>query len=533
MSNLSQDNRTVIAKHPLDNSLDYLRDSLRKAEQSYKPDSTFYDAAVDSSDQGPQKATSRLLVTLMGHEVAFNLRSETGNGDLASELSTLFRRVRNGDFNYEPYRALFRLVIKKASDFDIWNAVFDLIRSISRITPPTSIPVSFDGTPITHSSASQQGGEQTHRLLEARVFEEIKDCTYRNVEGFFSKYFEGKAWTERSMEIYRAVQDRHVNGRWSDIPDPPEQNAVFEWWFDFQKEFLSDARGVYCTSKSTKDLTGAEARRQLDLLVKRNTKDMVGAIHDWKDVKVIGEHKQSKDDLKATLLQLGRYMRDVFTAQPTRRYIHGFVLHGSTMELWVFDRSGPYSSGPFDIHEEPERFIKAITGYVMMSDEELGLDTLVERDGENQSITVTEDVTGKEKRLQLELDPIAKQRAIVCRGTSCFRSKDQKHVVKFSWTSDKRPPEADLLRLARERGVKGVAELLGYHRITSIAEMRRGLVFTKLHTFRNATPSASSSFSQWHSVNFEASASPEPNESLMTLKRSPLKGRDLTVKDRS
>ncbi len=23
------------------------------------------------------------------------------------------------------------------------------------------------------------------------------------------------------------------------------------------------------------------------------------------------------------------------------------------MELWVFDRSGPYSSGEFDIHKEP------------------------------------------------------------------------------------------------------------------------------------------------------------------------------------
>jgi len=53
------------------------------------------------------------------------------NGDLASDLYTLFRRVRNGNFNYQQYRALSRLVIKKASDFDTWNAVFNLIRSVS------------------------------------------------------------------------------------------------------------------------------------------------------------------------------------------------------------------------------------------------------------------------------------------------------------------------------------------------------------------------------------------------------------------
>jgi Fungal protein kinase len=107
----------------------------------------------------------------------------------------------------------------------------------------------------------------------------------------------------------------------------------------------------------------------------------------------------------------------------------------------------------------------------------------------------------KERRLWLEPDLIAYQRAIVCRGTSCFRAgvsgaEEPRYVVKFSWTSDKRPPEADLLRLTRERGVKGVAKLFGHHRITSIATMREGLTFTNAHTFRTTTFSPPSSFSQ-------------------------------------
>jgi hypothetical protein len=55
----------------------------------------------------------------MGHKVAFNLRSKTGSGDISSELSTLFKRVRNGNFDYEHYRALSRLVIKKALEVEI------------------------------------------------------------------------------------------------------------------------------------------------------------------------------------------------------------------------------------------------------------------------------------------------------------------------------------------------------------------------------------------------------------------------------
>ncbi|SLM41353.1 1 protein kinase [Lasallia pustulata] len=500
MANLSPDERAIIAKHPLDIPLDRLRDSLRKIEQSYKPGSLSYDGAVDSLISGPQKAISKLLWTLTGHEFAFSLRSKTGNGVIASELFTLFSSVCNGDFSYEDYRALSLLVIKQAPDVDIWNALLNLITTVSRTTPPTSIPVSFDGT-TTHSSASQQGVEQTHELVEGRIFEEIKSCTYRNVGGFFSKYFEGKDWTEQTKEIYRTVQNRHAGGRWTGFPDPPVQNAVLEWLFRFQEEFLSDARGVYYTSESSKDLTGAEARRQLDIFIKRKS-NVSRTAHNWKDVQVIGEHKTSNsEDFKPLLLQLGRNIRDVFTGQPTRRFIHGFFLYGTTMELWVFDRSGPYSSGEFDIHKEPEQFIRAIAGYAMMSDEELGLDTFAEWDGEDRFITITEDATGKERRLQLESHLIAYQRAIVCRGTSCFRasipsSEDPLYVVKFSWTSDKRRPEADLLRLARERGVEGVVKLFGDHRITSIADMREGLTFAKRHAFRNGTLSPSSTFSQ-------------------------------------
>lgn len=120
----------------------------------------------------------------MGHEAALDLRSKTGSEGIASELSALFRCVRKGNFIYEHYRALSRLVIKQASDVDIWNAVFDLITTVSRTTPPTSLPVSFDGTPIMISTSSFQGSEQTRKIIESAISYEIKGCTYRDVDGF-------------------------------------------------------------------------------------------------------------------------------------------------------------------------------------------------------------------------------------------------------------------------------------------------------------------------------------------------------------
>ena len=62
--------------------------------------------------------------------------------------------------------------IRKVPDVGIWNVLFDLITT-SRLThssavPPFTIPLSFDSTPITHSLASQQGGEQTREVVEGK-----------------------------------------------------------------------------------------------------------------------------------------------------------------------------------------------------------------------------------------------------------------------------------------------------------------------------------------------------------------------------
>lgn len=93
------------------------------------------------------------------------------------------------------------------------------------------------------------------------------------------------------------------------------------------------------------------------------------------------------------------------------------------MEMSVFNRSGDYSADVFDMDQEPERFIRALAGYVLISDEELGMDTFIEREGQRWFVTVT-DVTGKEQRLELEKFSIAIQRAIACRGTCCYHGSE-------------------------------------------------------------------------------------------------------------
>ena len=115
----------------------------------------------------------------------------------------------------------------------------------------------------------------------------------------------------------------------------------------------------------------------------------------------------------------------------------------------------PTAAKNFDIHKDPDRFIRVMAGYALMSDKELGINTYIKKDNDGKYVMFKGEEEIRETKLYLENRPIAFQRAIVCRGTTCYRAKRQRSkrwefVVKFSWRSDKRRAEGDLLRLAKQ-----------------------------------------------------------------------------------
>ncbi|KKF93863.1 hypothetical protein CFO_g3804 [Ceratocystis platani] len=105
------------------------------------------------------------------------------------------------------------------------------------------------------------------------------------------------------------------------------------------------------------------------------------------------------------------------------------------MELWISDRSEAYSSGTFDIHDEPDKFARALVVYATMDDDMMGLDTFIEREDGNRYITL-DDASGEETRLRLDKLMI-RQKAVVSRAKTCYKTRGS-HVAKFLWLSDKR-----------------------------------------------------------------------------------------------
>ncbi|KGQ02071.1 hypothetical protein PAAG_11252 [Paracoccidioides lutzii Pb01] len=444
MAGLSQEDHNIIKNHPLTNSVDHLQGMLQEAEKIYELCLNSHNDAVDSLDQLYQWAISRLLSALQREDAAHSLHSQMSDGNMASDLARLVNRLQKakGNFMYDEYSLLICLVIQRPPDIelqsvekwniDIWSAVFSLIDNFSQTTPPMSIPPFFDGTPVTSNSSSQKGSEQTHELVNSRIFEEIHDCTFQDVEGFFDKYFEEKDWSGKADAICQHVL-------------APDSN---------------ESRSIYYTTVSKADLTGSKMEQQVNLLLQARGGSLSLNKHNWRDILVIDELKKSKKEIrtKATLLQISCCVHEVFAAQPTRRFIHAFTVCGTKMEVWVFDRSGPYSSGIIDVYTDSKWFFQVLVGYTMMSDEELGLDIFIARNG-NKSIVIKEPGNSEEKKVMLG-KMLSYQCAIVCHGTTCFLANDGQveGVAKFSWVSDKRRSEVALLKLADQRNVWGSPE---------------------------------------------------------------------------
>ncbi|KAF7867283.1 hypothetical protein EAF04_005366 [Stromatinia cepivora] len=399
-----------------------------------------------------QNLVLELIIALQNQPNLRTLPSQNGRANLLGDLMTLGSRVISKDFDIKSAIPLVELVVNNAPDIEIYNAVSELV-------------------------------EQTHVEVDQRILEELTGRIYYDVGGFYERYFEGKSWADNARDIYEVSRARYTENRWTGWPEPSFQIKFFEWLMKFQDAIFSGLSRKYYTS-ANKVLRGSDANRKLDIFLASADAALPDSEHDWSNVFVIGEHKKNPDQDRSTetLVQLAGYAYEVFGSQPERRFVPGFTICGSIMRLWVFDRSGLYNSENFDIHKEPERFVKVLTGYAMMSDAELGLNTFIKRDN-NSKYIIAQNI-----KISLEDKPIASTKAIVCRGTTCYRgrrpgSTNWEYVVKFAWPSDKRQREGELLRMAKEKGVTGIAVWFNHEQITidgepdTISHLRRAMKF--------------------------------------------------------
>ncbi|KAI0116873.1 serine/threonine-protein kinase Sgk2 [Daldinia grandis] len=464
---LTEEQIKIISELPLNETLDPFRDKLRNFNEDH---------------ESRRAHITELLGALVLCPAALNLSSPDRSGSAAVKLLALRQHIRGIEVQLDQFDTLVRYIVDKSSDLAIWAAVFNLIDTIHPRTPPaSSIPPTFKGTPVKASS-NRLADSETRNVVEAELFEEIKHCVFRDIGGFWDKFFNSENWREEQKAMLNGLLTAHDGKKWENFPHITDEKFVWDWLRSLEERFLADAPYKLHTTTTANQFK--ERRGQMDLFLQKPPKE--ASTFWYKHVLVVGEQKKSyaTGRFKQDLLQLTRYVRGIFADQPTRRFVHAFTFCASKMELWIFDRSGAYSSGVFDIHDEPDKFAHAFVGYTSMDDNAMGLDMFIEREDNRRYVTLRNVSNDKDTRIRLD-KPMVRQKAIVCRGTTCYETENN-HVAKFSWASDKRKLEVEHLELAAERGVQGVAKVVAYRRITTIAKMRAGLQFPPAHPFRAA-----------------------------------------------
>lgn len=444
-----------IKEHPL--ALDDIRATLQNA-----------------AGAPPTRAVERLLGCLIASSVV----DELGVADI---LQSVLIKPKN---RLDQLAPLLSVVVADAPDADIWAAVLRLrdAAALPTASTPSSSPVqaTYDRTPVEYSSSCLEDSANAESI-EDELFSEIEDCTFRGVEGFWNKFFNSDIWQGSQKQIFDCfMKELDDEGKWKNFPDVLDQKSVWNWLRSLEDRCLTDAPNKLYMTPNGRPFE--ETKGQMAILFQPRVS---GQAFEYKNVLVVGEQTSTdrESDFKPDFLQLARLVRHVFANQPTRRFVHAFLLCGTKMELWVFDRSGPYSSGIFDIRDEPEKFGRALVGYATMDQAALGLDIFIESQQDSPQVTLDNADTGKDsnKELCIQLtDLLVKRNAIVGRGTTCYKSRNGQ-VAKFSWASAKRKLEVDQLKQARERGVVGVADVVGHRQITTIAELRAGLRIFERH----------------------------------------------------
>ncbi|KAK3943566.1 hypothetical protein QBC46DRAFT_361833 [Diplogelasinospora grovesii] len=317
---------------------------------------------------------------------------------------------------------------------------------------------------------------------------ELSGCVFRHVKGFYAKYFEDKSWSTAAEQAAQKVQLDVASALYRDFLELKSQGSFSAWLARLQSMSLAEGQILH-HFRSPQVNTSDHPLRAIVYLVASSGRSESSSPPPAADARVFGDFSVDASDIgPESVSRFYETARQVFQARPTRRFLHGFQIRGSTMELWMFDRSGAYSSDKLDIVQRPDLLIKTMASYAMTNDEEAGFTSFIRRDGLGSYVAFGGADENETERLYLEDKPIAAPQYLVGPGTTCYAARTSTSqtagfVVKFAWREDAIHTERELLELTKDRNVWGVIRALGWQDLGSIGGLRQGLRFNQPYDF--------------------------------------------------
>ncbi|KAL9019595.1 MAG: hypothetical protein Q9185_003137 [Variospora sp. 1 TL-2023] len=503
MAELSQDELKAIRCHPLKKGLNHFRTTFKSRylkSKSANVTEVVHRLTCEAPDGGVQNVILDLIGALLNQPAARVLLSRIGTGPLSGDIGTLYGRLSSNQEHARHVGPLIELVLHDAKDRDIWTAVFDLVARTrptpQPTTPPPSHPSftsSFRQTPWSFNTGGFEDTSEYRKQVDGPLTQELLPSLRIDIPDFVDAVFGCVPQLEELAEtIFGLCQEEDTpiykeGSGWSKWPSNAKEGDVLEWLQELMNRFTvyvrehstraTDCRqiyrgpGIYLDGKTPikrkmdVGFTAGNGQSRTDGNTNENT---ITRKPNWSEILVTGELKSNPDldGYEKAWVDPATYAREVFRMQD-RRFVLGFTLCGSRMRLWHFDRSGACGSSSFDINQDGLAFTRALLGYYLMTDEQLGLDPTVQGPEGKRYVEITRG--GQVERLILTKS-VKKQAAIVARGTTCwsaYRDTDKTKkplIVKDSWQYKERPEEGQFIKEATDKGVQNIARY--YHHET-------------------------------------------------------------------
>ncbi|KAB8227915.1 protein kinase family protein [Aspergillus alliaceus] len=379
----------------------------------------------------------------------------------------------------------------------IWTKIHAAL--VESTPPPKPLPI-LNQTPYLHTTST--------------VLKEELGPIYTGIRGFYEAYFGNiEGLEEAGAAVFRRSQEGDnpvfTKDGWRKWPESAKEKDVLDWLAPLVRDLrnLAVEEGFDLTAdrevltQPNRPLDGSTADQKLDTGIVYNSNSTNQTKYGWSQILVIGELKRNpkEDTTSKTWRDLGRYAREVLTAQDTRRFCLGFTLCGSVMRLWEFDRLGAIASSPFNINKDGLRFVSCILGFLRMDDVQLGHDPTIRSSPDGKRFV---EIVRDGQPECLILKGILKRSVCVAgRATTCWiacRQGDKTNaplVIKDSWQYPEREEEGKLLHQAAKKGAINVATYY-YHetvhvngKVNNIRDnVRKGLDMMQSTNYKTAHP---------------------------------------------
>lgn len=284
------------------------------------------------------------------------------NIKIDSRIKSFKRRINSKSIDLKHLKPLVRSIFSKAADTEVWFQLISVLDIFEPHSTSDTFTSSLNYPDVCHrqTAAPYKGKDQKVEILKEALRTELNGTIFEDVGGFYEKYFEMTPWANQCQTIADSFVNRKFKARFR-FPKKPTESNVWRWVHRIQTEFIESYKAPTVTpsdksASSKKEKTfpqrsnkfrttsawqfeASESPRQVDFFFK-SRKHAAGTPHNWRDVLVLGELTSSSVGVwKSKFLQLSVYMREVFMAQPLRRFVHGFLLFGTKLQLWVFIRN--------------------------------------------------------------------------------------------------------------------------------------------------------------------------------------------------